>query len=84
MQASRLSLARVPIGVPCTIRSIGAAARAELAREGLYNGAVVTVIARTPLGGPVVVQRGRTRLALSADVADDVETAPCGPDGELQ
>lgn len=83
MEASRLSLSRAPIGVPRTIRSVGAAARAELAREGLYNGAVVTVIARTPLGGPVVVQRGRTRLALSAEVAGDVETEPCLAEDEL-
>jgi Fe2+ transport system protein FeoA len=50
-------------------------ARAELEREGVLPGSVVVVTARTPLGGPVVVELGRARLALSADVAAQISTA---------
>jgi Fe2+ transport system protein FeoA len=56
--------------------------RAELEREGLLPGAVVVVAARTPLGGPVVVELGRARLALSAAVAARVATEPWSPIAE--
>jgi Fe2+ transport system protein FeoA len=34
------------------------------------------VAARTPLGGPLVVELGRARLALSTKVAAQVQTRP--------
>ena len=70
------SLARSPIGWRRRVVAVDDAAREELEREGLLPGAVVVVTARTPLGGPVVVELGRARLALSASVARLVSTEP--------
>jgi Fe2+ transport system protein FeoA len=69
-----LSLAAV--GASRVISGVDGPARDELGREGLLPGSVVVVRARTPLGGPIVVELGRTRLALSADVAAGVITMP--------
>ena len=70
------SLAHAPIGWRRRVVSVHDTARAELEREGLLPGAVVVGTARTPLGGPVVVELGRARLALSASVARLVATEP--------
>jgi Fe2+ transport system protein FeoA len=48
---------------------------AELAREGILPGTILAVISRTPLGGPLVVEAGRARLAISADVAARIRVA---------
>ncbi len=77
--ASRASLAHAPIGWRRRIVEVAEAVRAELEREGLLPGAIVVVTARTPLGGPVVVELGRARLALSASVAAHVATEPWSP-----
>jgi Fe2+ transport system protein FeoA len=54
---------------------------AELACEGVLPGAELRVASRAMPGGPVVVQVGRARLAISADVAATVLTTPVeGPD----
>jgi Fe2+ transport system protein FeoA len=68
-------LSRVPVGERRSVVAVEGPGRAELEREGLMTGSVIVVLARTPFGGPVVVQLGRTRLALSADVAAKVSTA---------
>jgi Fe2+ transport system protein FeoA len=70
------SLAHAPIGWRRRVVSVDDVAREELEREGLLPGAVVVVTARTPLGGPVLVELGRARLALSASVARLVATEP--------
>jgi Fe2+ transport system protein FeoA len=70
------TLAHSPIGWRRRVVSVDDGARDELEREGLLPGAVVVVTARTPLGGPVVVELGRARLALSASVARLVSTEP--------
>ena len=71
-----VSLARVPVGWRRRVVSIDGPARTELEQEGMFPGAIVVVTARTPLGGPVVVELGRARLALSSSVAAQVDTAP--------
>jgi Fe2+ transport system protein FeoA len=71
-----VSLAHAPVGWRRRVVSIEEPARTELAQEGLFPGATVVVTARTPLGGPVVVELGRTRLAMSAGVAAPVVTTP--------
>ena len=70
------SLAQVPVGWRRRIISVEDSARHELEREGILPGAVVVVTARTPIGGPVIVELGRARLALSAAVARLVATEP--------
>lgn len=71
-----VSLARVPVGWRRRIVVVDDAAREELEHEGLLPGVEVVVTSRTPLGGPVVVEVGRARLALSAAVAGLVHTQP--------
>lgn len=44
----------------------------ELAREGVLPGTELTVVSRVMPGGPVVVQAGRSRLAIAADLAAHV------------
>lgn len=72
-------LSRVAIGWRRVIEVVDGPDRAELEREGVLPGSVVVVTARTPLGGPVVVELGRARLALSAKVAAQVATRPYTP-----
>lgn len=69
-------LSRVAVGWRRVIEGVHGPDRAELEREGILPGSVVVVTARTPLGGPVVVELGRARLALSAKVAAQVATRP--------
>lgn len=68
-------LSRAPIGEHRVVIAVDDPVRDELQHEGLQPGTVVMVRTRTPLGGPLVVELGRTRIALSVDVADHVSTA---------
>jgi Fe2+ transport system protein FeoA len=72
--ASSVPLSRAAVGEPRVVIRVVGPARDELEREGLMPGSGVAVIGRTPLGGPVIVQIGRTRLALSRNVAAQVAT----------
>jgi Fe2+ transport system protein FeoA len=63
------SLASAAPGESRQVLSADAPLAAELAREGILPGTILAVISRTPLGGPLVVEAGRARLAISADVA---------------
>lgn len=71
-----VSLAETPVGQRFAVAGVTGSGRAELEREGVLPGSILVVVARTPLGGPVVVELGRTRLALSADVARQVAGRP--------
>jgi len=75
-ETAGVPLSRVPVGWRRTVLSIEGPGRDELEREGLLPGSTVVVTTRTPFGGPLVVELGRTRLAISADVAAQVSTAP--------
>ena len=74
--ADRTPLSRIPVGWRRVITAVDGPDRGELEREGLRPGSVVVVAARAPLGGPLVVELGRARLALSARVAAQVKTRP--------
>jgi Fe2+ transport system protein FeoA len=71
-----LPLSKAPVGCRRVIIRIDGQDRAELEREGILAGSEVVVAARTPLGGPLIVEVGRARLALSAGIAAQVETRP--------
>ena len=71
---SSVPLSLAAVGEPRVVARVVGPARDELEREGLMPGSGVSVIGRTPLGGPVIVQHGRTRLALSKNVAAQVVT----------
>lgn len=77
--ATVVPLSRAGIGRPHVVLAVDGPGRSELEREGVLPGTVVVVAARTPLGGPLVVELGRTRLALSADIASRVAVAVAGP-----
>ena len=68
-------LSRVPVGERRSVVTVEGPGRAELEREGLMAGSVIVVLARPPRGGRVVAPLGRTRRALSAEVAAKVPTA---------
>lgn len=74
-----LPLSKAPVGWRRTVVTVDGPDRSELEREGVLQGAVVVVTARTPLGGPLVVELGRARLALSSRVAGQVTTRPYVP-----
>jgi Fe2+ transport system protein FeoA len=69
-----LPLSQAPVGWRRVITETDGPDRSELEREGILPGSVVVVAGRTPLGGPLVVEIGRARLALSARVAAQVKT----------
>jgi Fe2+ transport system protein FeoA len=71
-----LPLSKAPVGWRRVITGIDGPDRLELEREGVLVGCVVVVAARTPLGGPIVVELGRARLALSARIAAQIGTRP--------
>jgi Fe2+ transport system protein FeoA len=70
--SGRHTLATLRVGDALRVSEVGPAHAEELLREGLRPGSVVRVASRTPLGGPVIVVIGRSRIALSADVAATV------------
>ncbi len=76
-----IPLSRVAIGWRRVVVTVDGPDREELGREGVLPGCVVVVAARTPLGGPVVVELGRARVALSAAVAAQVMTRAFVDDG---
>lgn len=71
-----IPLSRAPVGWRRVIADVDGPDRHELEREGVLPGRVVVVTARTPLGGPVIVELGRARIALSTRVAAQVATRP--------
>ena len=71
-----LTLELLPPGVRASVVAVRADDVDRLAAEGIHVGDVIEVEARLPLGGPVVVRRGRARVALSRTVASGVAVAP--------
>jgi len=70
--APRFALDAVPVGRNATVVSIEAGHDGDLAMEGLAPGMTVTIAARTPLGGPLVVGVGRARIAVARSVAAQI------------
>jgi len=75
-------LSGAPVGWRRVIIRIDGPDRAELEREGLLPGSTIVVTARTPLGGPLVVEIGRARVAVSSRVAGQVLTRAFTPGDE--
>jgi Fe2+ transport system protein FeoA len=75
-EGEAVPLSKVAVGWRRVIEAVSGPDRAELEREGILPGSIVVVTARTPLGGPVIVELGRARIALSAAVAAQVATRP--------
>jgi len=79
---TQLPLSSAPVGWRRVVERVDGPDRADLEREGVLPGTVVVVTARTPLGGPLVVEVGRARLALSSRVASQVATRAPAAGGE--
>lgn len=62
-------LATATRGADLLVAGVEPWAAPELALEGILPGAVLRVAARTPLGGPVIVEVGRVRVAVAAALA---------------
>jgi Fe2+ transport system protein FeoA len=77
--ASSIPLSRATVGAPRMVVQVDGPSRDELEQEGFLPGSVVVVTTRTPLGGPLIVSLGGTRIALSMDVAACVLTLDPGP-----
>lgn len=77
--AAPVPLSRVAVGAPRIVVRVDGPARDELEQEGLLPGTVVVVGTRTPLGGPIIVELGSTRIALSMDVAGCISTVAPAP-----
>ncbi|HEY5629130.1 MAG TPA: FeoA family protein [Candidatus Limnocylindrales bacterium] len=75
---SRPTLASLRVGSRLRVSEVDGGHAQELLREGVLPGAIVRVASRTPLGGPVIIVLGRSRLALSADVAASVRGEALG------
>jgi Fe2+ transport system protein FeoA len=82
--ADPIPLSKVAVGWRRIVASVDGPARAELAREGVLPGSPIVVTGRTPLGGPVIVELGRARLAVSAQVASQVLTRSLEPGTEAR
>jgi Fe2+ transport system protein FeoA len=67
-----IPLDRLRVGAEGVVVEIAARHRDELAVEGLLVGRSIRVTGRAPFRGPVLLDVGRARLALSRDVAAGV------------
>jgi Fe2+ transport system protein FeoA len=75
-----IPISHVAVGWRRIVTSVDGPARAELEREGVLPGSPIVVTARTPLGGPVIVELGRTRIAFASAVAAQVLTRGTEPE----
>ncbi|MBP7148180.1 MAG: ferrous iron transport protein A [Acidobacteria bacterium] len=68
------SLARAALGESVRVAGIagGQEVRSRLASLGLLPGVLVQVVTRAPLGGPVLIDVGGTRVAIGRKVAQKV------------
>lgn len=76
-------LSRLPVGWRRVVLRVDGPDQAELAREGVHPDRIVVVTARTPLAGPLVVEVGGSRVALSSRVASQVLTRAITPSDSL-
>jgi ferrous iron transport protein A len=72
------NLEQAELRLPVRISSIdgGHEVRARLATMGLLPGAILSVLNRGPLGGPLLVEVDGTRIALGRGVARKVLVEP--------
>ncbi len=75
------SLETAPAGVPLRVAAIhgGREVRARLSALGILPGTTLRVVNRGPLGGPVLVDVGGTRVAIGRGLARKVAVSGTGP-----
>jgi Fe2+ transport system protein FeoA len=75
-----LTLDRLTAGRAAVVLDVTGPAAGEMLHEGIAPGALLSVESRTPLGGPLIVQVGRARVAIArpaaAGVRISVQDAP--------
>jgi Fe2+ transport system protein FeoA len=70
------SLASLGCGDAAVVIEIAPSLAGELGREGIRPGSTMSVLARAPLGGALVVGLGRARIAVARPVAAGVLVRP--------
>ncbi len=75
------TLETAPVGAPLRVAAIrgGREVRARLSSLGILPGTVLRVLNRGPLGGPVLVDVGGTRVAIGRGLARKVAVDGPGP-----
>ncbi len=72
------TLEQAALGLPVRVSNIdgGHEVRSRLATMGLLPGVILSVLRRGPLGGPVLIEVGGSRIALGRGVARKVLVEP--------
>ncbi len=75
------TLDSAPAGIPLRVAAIqgGREVRARLSALGILPGTMLRVVNRGPLGGPVLVDVGGTRVAIGRGLARKVAVNGTGP-----
>jgi oxygen-dependent protoporphyrinogen oxidase len=71
-----VSLDALPVGRVARVVSIEGDHDADLALEGLLPGTAIAITSRAPLGGPLVVGIGRSRVAVARSLAARISVEP--------
>lgn len=79
---SPIALALAPREAALRLTRIPEEHRAALGQEGLVEGAEVAIESVVPMGGPLIVRLGGTRLALARSIARTIHVAPVQADLE--
>ncbi len=69
------TLDRLPTGQSASVVAVGGRHAGELLREGIVEGALLTVRGVAPLGGPVIVELGRATVAVARPIAASVRVS---------
>ena len=69
------TLDRLPAGHTASVVAVGARHSIELLREGIVEGALLSVRGVAPLGGPVIVELGRATVAVARPIAATVRVS---------
>lgn len=78
-RAHARTLDRLTVGRMALVVGVTGAAADELLHEGIAPGVTVTIESRTPLGGPLIVRVGRSRVAVARPAAGDVRILAADP-----
>jgi len=73
------TLDRLTVGHAAVVVGVEGPAAHELLHEGIAPGVTVTIESRTPLGGPLIVRVGRSRVAVARPAACDIQIRPTDP-----
>ena len=73
------TLDQLTVGHTAVVVGVEGPAAQELLHEGIAPGVTVAIESRTPLGGPLIVRVGRSRVAVARPAACDIRIRPMDP-----